>query len=67
MLTTKICGNTKLLKHGFKVESKNYKKEKMQKDEKPNYGYEHAKSKNFFVRLPQNFMQYILLYNEMHA
>ena len=39
----------------------------MQKDEKPNYGYEHTKPKNFFVRLPQNFMQYILLYNEMHA
>ena len=37
----------KLLKHGFKVESKNYKKEKMQKDEKPNYGYEHAKPKTF--------------------
>ena len=57
----------KLLKHGFKVESKNLQKREMQKDEKPNYGYEHAKPKNFFVRLPQNFMQYILLYNEMHA
>ena len=56
----------KALKHGFKVETKTTKR-KTQKDEKPNYGYEHAKSKKLFVGLPQNFMQYIFLYNEMHA
>ena len=56
----------KVLKGGSNP-NPNLQKREMQKDEKPNYGYEHANLKTFFVGLPQNFMQYIRMHNEMYA